>query len=172
MRRRLSRVGGLLAALVLGLVAAGCGGAIPSKQGATGVKLASSTMGRFLVDAQGHTLYLWAADKRNDSYCAGACAAVWPPFEADSTPHALAGVPASALGLIKRNDGEMQVTYMGHPLYYYAADASTPGRTTGQDIDQFGAAWYLVGSNGKAVEAGNGKKGSNDNSNNGTGGGY
>ena len=46
----------------------------------------------------------------------------------------------------------MQVTYHGHPLYYYAADASTPGKTKGEDIDQFGDSWYLVGSRGQPVE--------------------
>jgi hypothetical protein len=46
----------------------------------------------------------------------------------------------------------MQVTYHGHPLYYYAADASTPGKTKGEDVDQFGAAWYLVGAQGESVE--------------------
>ena len=64
-----------------------------------------------------------------------------------------AGVDAGALGTTKRDDGDMQVTYHGHPLYYYAADASTPGKTRGQEIDQFGAEWYLVDAKGKAVES-------------------
>jgi predicted lipoprotein with Yx(FWY)xxD motif len=168
------RVGGLFAALALGLVAAGCGGAIPSKQGATGVKLMSNDLGKFLVDAQGHTLYLFERDDKNDSYCYGACAAVWPPLEADHAPQALAGLPSSALGVFKRDDGEMQVTYMGHPLYYYAADASSPGKYRGEGLKQFGAEWYVVGRNGKTVEPGdNGSSNnSNNNSNNSGGGGY
>jgi hypothetical protein len=59
---------------------------------------------------------------------------------------------------------------MGHPLYYYAADASTPGRTKGQELDQFGAEWYLVGKNGKPVES-HGSSGASNNGNSG-GGGY
>jgi predicted lipoprotein with Yx(FWY)xxD motif len=167
MNRLPIRVGGLSAALVLGLVAAGCGGAIPSKQGAAGVKLTKSSLGSFLVDAQGHTLYLFEKDEKSDSYCMGACAAVWPPLEADHAPQALAGVPSSALGVFKRDDGEMQVTYMGHPLYYYAADASTPGKTKGEGVKQFGAEWYVVGRNGKTVEPGD-----NSSKSNSGGGGY
>jgi predicted lipoprotein with Yx(FWY)xxD motif len=77
---------------------------------------------------------------------------VWPPFETDSKPNASAGVPASALGTTKRDGGELQVTYHGHPLYYYAADASTPGKTKGEDLDQFGAGWYVLDSGGNPVE--------------------
>ena len=79
-------------------------------------------------------------------------------------------MPASALGVFKRDDGEMQVTYRGHPLYYYAADASAPGKTRGEDVKQFGAGWYLVGQNGRSVEP-KGDSGGSNNSNN-TGGGY
>ena len=37
----------------------------------------------------------------------------------------------------------MQVTYNGHPLYYYAADQK-PGDTSGQNVDGFGAEWYVL----------------------------
>ena len=168
MRRLPFRVGGLTAALAL--VAAGCGMAVPSKSGADSVKVAPSSDGTHLVDAQGRSLYLFERDEKGDSYCYGACAAVWPPVEVDKTPSATAGVPASALGMFKRDDGEMQATYRGHPLYYYSADASTPGKTRGEDVEQFGAGWYLVGQNGKSVEP-KGDSGGSNSSNN-SGGGY
>jgi predicted lipoprotein with Yx(FWY)xxD motif len=152
MRRLPFRVGGLSAAVALALVAAGCGMAVPSKSGADSVKAVSSSVGMHLVDAQGRSLYLFERDAKGDSSCYGACAAVWPPVEVDKTPVATAGVPASALGMFKRNNGEMQATYRGHPLYYYSADASTPGKMRGEDVKQFGAGWYLVGQNGKSVE--------------------
>jgi hypothetical protein len=66
------------------------------------------------------------------------------------------------------------VTYHGHPLYYYAADASSPGKTKGEDVDQFGSSWYLVDANGKPIEPGSSGK-SNSGTNTGTtsnGGGY
>lgn len=158
----------LLAVLVV--VAAGCGGAIPgSNGGPAAVKLDSSKLGHYLVDGQGHTLYLFERDQRGESYCNGACASVWPPFETSSPPRAMAGIPASALGTIKRGDGDMQVTYRGHPLYYYAADASTPDHEKGENVSQFGATWYLVGANGRPVEPKQGSGGANGNSG---GGGY
>jgi predicted lipoprotein with Yx(FWY)xxD motif len=139
----------------LAFIAAGCGGAIPSSDGSPAtLKLRSSSQGRFLVDAQGHTLYLFEKDEDGESYCDGACAAVWPPLETSARPQAGTGVDTGALGTITRSDGDTQVTYHGHPLYYYAADASTPGRTAGQDIEQFGAGWYLVNADGKSIEGG------------------
>ena len=113
----------------------------------------SSADGRHLTDQQGHTLYLFDKDEKGDSYCTGACASVWPPLETNSKPQATGGVDAGALSTFKRDDGETQVAYHGHPLYYYAADASTAGKTKGQEVDQFGAEWYLVDPNGKPVES-------------------
>src|SRR5438477_12735893 len=89
----------------LAVVAAGAGGAIPNSNGGPAtVKLDSSKLGHYLVDAQGHTLYLFERDETGDSYCYGACASVWPPFETNSTPKGMDGIPASALGTIKRDD--------------------------------------------------------------------
>jgi predicted lipoprotein with Yx(FWY)xxD motif len=156
----------------LALVAAGCGGAIPSSDGGPAtLKLTHSSDGQVLADAQGHSVYLFEKDEQGKSYCGGACAAVWPPLETSTAPRAGAGIQSAALGTIKRSDGDMQVTYHGHPLYYYAADASTPGNTKGEDIEQFGDAWYLVSARGDQVEESH--SGSNSKSgSNGGGGGY
>jgi predicted lipoprotein with Yx(FWY)xxD motif len=161
----------VVGAISLALVAAGCGGAIPSADGGPAtLKLSSSSDGRALVDQQGQSVYLFEKDEGGESYCSGACAAVWPPLETSTTPKAGAGIQDAALGTIKRPDGDMQVTYHGHPLYYYAADASTPGETHGEDVAQFGASWYLVDSKGQPLEP---KSSSNSSSgSNGGGGGY
>jgi predicted lipoprotein with Yx(FWY)xxD motif len=142
----------VVGAIGLMVVAAGCGGAIPSSNGGPAT-LRTSSSAHFLVDAQGHTLYVFQKDERGDSYCNGACAAVWPPLETSSAPTGSGGVDAAALGTIKRGDGYTQVTYHGRPLYYYAGDASTPGKTKGQELEQFGAEWYVVGANGKPIES-------------------
>jgi hypothetical protein len=52
-----------------------------------------------------------------------------------------------------RPDGDQQVTYHGHPLYYYSADASHAGSTKGQEVEQFGDEWYLLAASGKPVES-------------------
>jgi predicted lipoprotein with Yx(FWY)xxD motif len=160
----------------LSVVAAGCGGAIPSSNGGKEtLKMTSSKDGRVLVDARGQSVYLFEKDEAGESYCTGACAAVWPPLETSTKPSAGAGVQSGALGTIKREDGDMQVTFHGHPLYYYAADASTPGKTKGEDIDQFGAGWYLVSAHGDPVEPESGSSsgsGSGSGGSSGGGGGY
>ena len=157
------------------LVAAGCGGAIPSSDGGPAtLKLTRSSNGMVLADAQGHSVYLFEKDEGGESYCTGACAAVWPPLETAAMPHAGTGVDSAALGTIKRRDGDMQVTYHGHPLYYYAADASTSGKTEGEDIEQFGSGWYLVNRQGNPVEqtSGSGSSSGSGGGSNGGGGGY
>src|SRR4051794_26647126 len=115
----------LVAALV---VLAGCGGSKSSSGGNT--KLASSTLGKILVDRSGRTLYLFEADKNGTSTCSGACPATWPPYKV----------------------GTKQVSYHGHPLYYYAGDGQTPGSTKGEGLNTFGGSWYAVDASGRAVE--------------------
>jgi predicted lipoprotein with Yx(FWY)xxD motif len=61
------------------------------------------------------------------------------------------GVTRGLLGTTKRTDRKTEVTYHGHPLYYYAGD-SAPGATTGQGVNQFGAKWYLVRPNGNKLD--------------------
>ena len=91
------------------------------------------------------------------------------PSAASSRPADACGVERSALGTIRRDDGDLQVTYHGRPLYYYAADASTPGKAKGEDVEQFGASWYLVDGAGKPIEP---ESGSNAPGSNNGGGGY
>ena len=83
--------------------------------------------------------------------CSGACAQAWPPLTTTTTPKASGAVKASLLGTTKRADGSREVTYAGHPLYYFAGD-STPGQTTGQGSNSFGSPWWVVAPAGKAIQ--------------------
>ena len=121
--------------------------------GAVSLKTGSGELGKFLVDSQGRTLYLWEADKGSSSTCSGACAQAWPPLITKAAPKAGDGVKASLLGTTKRDDGTLEVTYDGHPLYYYVGD-STLGQTSGQGSDGFGADWWVVAPSGKAITKG------------------
>jgi hypothetical protein len=62
------------------------------------------------------------------------------------------GAKSSELGTITRSDGTKQVTYDGHPLYYYVGD-SGPGTASGQGSDQFGGKWWLIAPTGSDVTA-------------------
>jgi predicted lipoprotein with Yx(FWY)xxD motif len=131
----------------------GAAASTTSSNAATTVSLASSKFGKILVGPSGRTLYDFVADKTTKSTCYGACASIWPPLTVSGAPKAGPGVSASLLGTTKRTDGSTEVTYNGHPLYYYAAD-SQPGDTTGQALNQFGAPWYVLTANGKEVTHG------------------
>jgi predicted lipoprotein with Yx(FWY)xxD motif len=155
----------LIAAAAIALVAAviaGCGGgdnqatAASSNSSSAG---GSSTigvsdiggLGKVLVDSNGRTVYLFEKDTGPKSTCFGACATEWPPVTTNGKPTAGDGVTASMLGTTKRSDGTTQVTYNGHPLYLFEADMK-PGDATGQNVDAFGAEWYVLSSAGDKVE--------------------
>jgi predicted lipoprotein with Yx(FWY)xxD motif len=115
------------------------------------VSTKTSSLGTFLVDAKGRSLYLWDADHGSMSACSGDCAHDWPPLTTATTPKASGAAKASLLGTTTRADGSREVTYAGHPLYYYVGD-STPGQTTGQGSDSFGSPWWVVSPAGKAIQ--------------------
>jgi predicted lipoprotein with Yx(FWY)xxD motif len=112
----------------------------------------AGSAGAFLTTGSGRTVYLWAEDGMNMSACSGACASAWPPVPATGTLTATGGAKASDLGTITRSDGTKQVTYDGHPLYYFAGD-SAAGQANGQGSDSFGAKWWLVASSGAEITA-------------------
>ena len=111
----------------------------------------TSSLGTFLVDSKGRTLYLWDADHGSKSTCSGACAQAWPPVTTTGTPKASGTVKASLLGTTMRADGSREVTYAGHPLYTFAGDTQA-GQTTGQGSNGFGAPWWVVTPAGKALQ--------------------
>ena len=111
-----------------------------------------SSLGTFLVGANGRALYLWDADHGSKSTCSGACAQAWPPLTTTGTPKASGAAKASLLGTTTRADGSHEITYAGHPLYYYAGDSGS-GQTTGQGSDSFGSPWWVVSPAGKAIGA-------------------
>ena len=124
-------------------------------QGGTGgtvsVRAVSGIPDHALVGSDGRTLYLFEADSHGSSACSGACAAAWPPDIAAGMPHAGAGVQQSLLGTVRRPDGSMQVTYNGHPLYYFTGDGAA-GSAKGQGVKAFGAGWYAVAATGSKID--------------------
>src|SRR5580698_8603068 len=124
----------------------------PASASATGTVITTEagSGGAFLTNASGRTVYLWAKDGTNMSACSGACAAAWPPVPATGTLTATGSAKASDLGTITRSDGTKQVTYDGHPLYYFAGDSAAK-QTNGQGSDSFGAKWWLVAPSGAQI---------------------
>ncbi len=102
----------------------------------------------FLVGANSMTLYLLTTDPAGASNCTGRCASTWPPLTVTGQPAAGTGVNASLLGTTMRADGSTQVTYKGHPLYFYMGD-SAPGDKNGEGS---GGVWFVVSASGDAIK--------------------
>ena len=149
MKRSLKLLTAFAASAVVASIAAALALAGGSQTG-TKVALANSPLGRILVDSKGITLYDFVKDKGTTSACYGACAALWPPLTTQGKPIAGRGVRASLLGTTKRKDGKLEVTYGGHPLYYFVTDRK-PGQTTGQGVNQFGGPWWVISAAGKEI---------------------
>lgn len=141
---------------LVGLALAGCGGASGSAHSVSPaaatmntstIKTSHSPVGDILVDGSGRTLYLFTADGKNTNSmnCDAACMKLWPHME--GKPHAGAGVDANLIGHTK-GSGTPQVTYAGHPLYYYAKDRKA-GDLKGQGIDKV---WYVLNAKGTAIK--------------------
>lgn len=142
--------------VVAALSLVGLGSALASGQSASSgakVSTARTGLGRIIVDARGHTLYLFEPDRRGHSACSGTCAVYWPPLLTHGKPMAGGGAKQSLLGTIRRSNGARQVTYAGHPVYRYIGDAKR-GQTRGQGLQEFGGGWDALTPAGKKIERG------------------
>lgn len=111
------------------------------------ISLTQTPVGKALADANGRIVYLFAGDKANVSRVSAAGRAVWPPFTSTTLPAATGGAYAAQIGTIA---GSKQITYNGHPLYYYVGDHHA-GQAAGQGLNEFGARWYVVSGAGAAI---------------------
>ncbi len=111
------------------------------------IAVADSEYGRMLFDKVGQAIYLFDRESTEEPRCYGACAEAWPPVLTDGPPRGLDGARPALLGTTQRRDGSTQVTYAGHPLYYYAHEARREVRC--HDVEGFGGLWLVVTPSGK-----------------------
>jgi predicted lipoprotein with Yx(FWY)xxD motif len=124
------------------------------------VQTKHATLGTILAAGPKHlTVYMFEADKGTTSSCNAACAKVWPPVTTAGKPAASGGAVSADLGTAMRSDGTEQVTYKGHPLYFYDDDKDA-GDAYGQASKAFGADWYVLEANGSKVDEGSAAKSS------------
>lgn len=125
----------------------------PATQAPSGLSLglgSNATLGSYVTGANGMSLYLFTKDTATTSACTGECAVNWPPLTVAAASDVTAGAGISgAIGTITRDDGTLQVTLAGHPLYYFKNDAAA-GDVNGQGI---GDVWYLLAADGSALGA-------------------
>jgi predicted lipoprotein with Yx(FWY)xxD motif len=101
----------------------------------------NQTVGEFLVNETGYTLYYFQSDAPGNgiSTCSGDCATTWPPFYAEEIT-VPAGLEASDFTAIDRADGQKQIAYKGWPLYFYSLDTKA-GDILGQGVR---GVWFVV----------------------------
>ena len=158
---------GALAAALLTVAACGSGGgyggggtATKSSGGTSagpGLKVASTSLGKVVVDARGMTVYLLTSDKPPTSLCSSSCLAVWPPVSALASGAKPAGITA-AVGSTTDTNGKQMATVGGWPVYTFAQDQA-PGDVTGEGIKSFGGTWWAVSPSGHAVKGATGSSG-------------
>ena len=125
----------LIMALIF--VAFGCNVALADHHAVKVVK--NAALGSFLTDTKGMTLYYFKKDAPGKSACYGDCVVKWPLYYRDNIAPK-DGLKAEDFGSITRDDGQMQTTYKGMPLYYFFKDAKA-GDTAGQGVNNV---WYVV----------------------------
>jgi predicted lipoprotein with Yx(FWY)xxD motif len=114
--------------------------------------LGQSQFGRVLFDSRRQAIYLFDRESTKKPRCYGACAQAWPPVYADGRPRVGRGLKRSLLGTTRRRDGRRQVTYGGHPLYYYAHEGR--GQVLCHDVEEFGGLWLAVRRSGDPAPSG------------------
>lgn len=115
------------------------------------MKVADSSLGKIIVDKSGLTVYYYTLDKAGSgkSVCSGPCLAAWPAITPAGAKPTGTGITAK-LGTITRDDGTLQITVNGLPIYLFVKDKA-PGDVNGQGV---GKVWYVVGPRGNMMTAG------------------
>ena len=114
----------------------------------TALSLADTSVGTVIVDADGFTVYLFVPDQRGSSTCDGECAERWPPVAgSDVQPSVADGLDVNRLSTIQRNDGTVQLTYNGWPLYRFVGDTDE-GAVAGHGQ---GNVWFAMAPTGEAA---------------------
>lgn len=88
-----------------------------------------------LTGRNGHTLYVFDADKRGASTCNGICIKLWPPYLAT-----VDDAPRDGFTITERLDGGLQWVYNNRPLYFWVHDKK-PGDVTGDGVNDV---WHAV----------------------------
>jgi predicted lipoprotein with Yx(FWY)xxD motif len=126
------------------------GGGQAAKAKPAPVEPQHSSRGVYLSGQNGRTVYFFTNDSAGASACTGTCAKTWPPLTITNSATVVGTTAGAELGTITRPDGTQQLTYAGHPLYYYSGDTA-PGQTNGQGI---GGKWFELAPSGLPITTG------------------
>lgn len=113
------------------------------------ITTAGSQFGEVLFDSSDRAIYVFDLEQSSKSECYEECAVEWPPVLTKGDPVAKGDVEQGRLGTTKRDDGSLQVTYEGQPLYYYHDEPR--GEVLCHNVPGFGGLWLAIDASGKPV---------------------
>ncbi|HEX5797855.1 MAG TPA: hypothetical protein VFX79_00725 [Candidatus Saccharimonadales bacterium] len=108
----------------------------------TVITTGDSEFGTMLFNDEGQAIYIWELEESTKAECYGDCAQEWPPVLTDGAPQAAGSADNELLGTTERTDGSTQVTYNGHPLYYYAHEEA--GEVKCHNVSTHGGLWWVI----------------------------
>ncbi|MGA7398088.1 MAG: hypothetical protein WBW62_11635 [Solirubrobacterales bacterium] len=139
------------AAMCIGVVVPAVSPSLDSAQAkkrkGTKIIRANSQFGKIIFDGKRQAIYLFDSETSRKPKCYGACARAWPPVLAKGKPFAGKGVRSKLIKTTKRRGGAKQVTYAGHPLYYYAHEP--PRAVFCHNVFSYGGLWKVLHPGGK-----------------------
>jgi predicted lipoprotein with Yx(FWY)xxD motif len=112
-------------------------------------KVASSSLGKIVVNGKGMSAYYFDLDKAHSgvSVCSGTCSANWPAILTSTVKPHMAGI-TGVVGSIPLKGGKHQVTINGRPIYTFAFDKAA-GQVKGQGAQ---GVWYVISPTGKEIK--------------------
>jgi predicted lipoprotein with Yx(FWY)xxD motif len=114
------------------------------------LEVVTASVGDYVAGKDGKALYIFTPDTGTTSSCTGECATNWPPLVVTAIGDVTAGTGVTgALATITRDDGSLQVTLGGQPLYYFRNDTAA-GETKGHEANDV---WFLAAPDGKGIDA-------------------
>jgi predicted lipoprotein with Yx(FWY)xxD motif len=149
MKTKLLKNQAFLAIVIIAFVQYSCQKSSTTTSASYAVKLAtSSTLGNYLVDKNGSTLYFFSNDYNGRTSCLTGCETLWPYFYAGELTQADlgTGLDIADFDTIQVN-GVAQTRYKTWPLYYYAPAGSggnvkeAAGQTGGEGMYNV---WYVA----------------------------
>lgn len=122
------------------------------EQESTGTIITSgnSDFGTMLFNNVGQAIYIWELEESSTAECYSDCAKAWPPVLTTGEPRTMGDVNNKLLGTTKRTDGSTQVTYNGHPLYYYAHEKA--GEVKCHNVSTHGGLWWVIQPSGNRAK--------------------
>lgn len=133
-----------------GSAASGSGGG-SAGTGTPALSVASTSLGKVLVDGQGMTLYVLSADGTDKSTCSTQCLQFWPAAAPGGTQKV-----SAATGHTTTPDGTAIATVGGHPVYSFSLDHK-PGDVNGEGVTEFGGTWHAASPTGLPVTGSSGR---------------